>query len=309
MRLLQERGYTRVTDFTGGLAEWQEKHAAVSVAASAAVGPHRTSAPALPLVSSRVADAFERFSTRMLVGLWFGTIGVCAVVYWLLTIATMGGLRSAEGQVGHDIGGLLTALYFSFVTATSVGFGDIVPLGAARAVAIAEAVIGLLMFGAVVSKLVSRRQEQIVREIHRIAFEDRLGRVQANLHLVLSEIQTVERLCAGNDSPGSRSSLASTASRASVLASCARFTICSTGRRRSPTSRCLEGILASLSIVLRQLRDLLRCLASRTPYLARNLGGVARIANDICADCVPRRYAPSLREWMDAIQAVAGEIV
>jgi hypothetical protein len=52
----------------------------------------------------------------------------------------------------------------------------------------------------------------------------------------------------------------------------------------------------------------LRCLSSRSPYLNRNLQEIATRAVEICADCVPRRYTPNLREWMDAIQAVAREL-
>jgi hypothetical protein len=297
-------GYTNVADFRGGLAEWQDAHPQAGIAAPI-VPRVRTSLP--PHFS--LVDTFERYSTRGLVAIWFGAIGTCAIVYWLLTVLTMGGLRGADGQVGHNTGGLLTALYFSFVTATSVGFGDVVPLGAARVVAIAEAVVGLLVFGAVVSKLVSRRQEQVVGEIHRIAFEDRLGRVQTSLHLVLSEIQAVERLCLEERVPGGQV-LARVDSLSGIcLAELRTIHDLLYRPQTAPDEHVLEGILASLSIVLRELRDLLRCLSSRSPYLERNLADVARMSRDICAECVPRRYAPSLREWMDTIQAVAGEIV
>src|SRR5438094_520667 len=87
--------------------------------------------------------------------------------------------RPAAAIAGRDVDadarGLLTALYFSFVTATSVGYGDVVPLGFARALAIAEAATGLLLFGCLISKLISTRQEQLIEEIHRTTFEDRLG--------------------------------------------------------------------------------------------------------------------------------------
>jgi len=35
---------------------------------------------------------------------------------------------------------------------------------------------------------------------------------------------------------------------------------------------------------------------------------LTRLAEEICADCVPRRYADNLGEWMDRIQAVAREL-
>jgi hypothetical protein len=46
----------------------------------------------------------------------------------------------------------------------------------------------------VISKLVSRRQEELTEEIHRTTFEDRLDRVRTNLHLVFSDLGSVQQL-------------------------------------------------------------------------------------------------------------------
>jgi len=73
--------------------------------------------------------------------------------------------------------------------------------GSARLLAIAESVAGLIIFGCVISKFVSRRQEQSIGEIHRIAFEDRLGRVRTNLHRVRTELLAAAALCEGHDIP------------------------------------------------------------------------------------------------------------
>src|SRR5262249_39430543 len=85
----------------------------------------------------KAIDLFERRSTADLAALWFGTMVACAIVYWALSAFSMGGLREGGQTIGGGLHGLLTALYFSFVTATSVGFGDVVPLGLVRALAIA----------------------------------------------------------------------------------------------------------------------------------------------------------------------------
>jgi hypothetical protein len=39
-----------------------------------------------------------------------------------------------------------------------------------------------------------------------------------------------------------------------------------------------------------------------------NVRVVARLANEICGECVPREYAPHLKVWMDRIQAHAREL-
>ncbi len=58
-------------------------------------------------------------------------------------------------------------------------------------IAVAEAITALLIFGAVVAKFVSHRQEELVSEIHRVTFEDRLDRIETNLHMVISELLAI----------------------------------------------------------------------------------------------------------------------
>src|SRR5262249_16834031 len=122
-------------------------------------------------------------------------IVLCGGVYWLAGLSRHHHLVAGGAPTDVDAGGLATAIYFSFVTATSVGYGDVLPVGMLRGLAVAEAVVGLLIFGAVIAKFVSRRQDEIMREIQRVTFEERLDRVQTNLHLVLSELQTVLAMC------------------------------------------------------------------------------------------------------------------
>jgi Ion channel len=335
VRLLEHLGYTNIEHFHGGMHEWQdagltlERTQGVSVAplvmqpaAAIATAPADIAAPAgIPADAPAVAraasrdrwhslvDLFENRSTADLVISWFGTIVACAIVYWALSAWSMGGLREGGNVIGGGIHGVLTALYFSFVTATSVGFGDVVPLGAVRALAIFEAVVGLLIFGAVVSKLVSRRQEQIVREIHRIAFEDRLERVQTDLHSVLMEMQTIAQQCKTTHADVQQ--LSARLESASGMALSELRTVHDLLYRPQslPEEAMLEGILASLAILLREMRELLRCMSfERSAYLTKNIEGVSRYAEEICSDCVPRRYAPHLREWMDAIKATAPEL-
>jgi len=48
--------------------------------------------------------------------------------------------------------------------------------------------------------------------------------------------------------------------------------------------------------------------AERTPALTGSVPVMARLAREICGDCVPREFAPVLRTWMDQIQRMAGEV-
>jgi hypothetical protein len=307
--LLEALDYARVSHYPGGLHEWQE----------AGLPVERERPAPVPLVARHVVPArrpspwewlsssFEGGSTRDLVKMWMGLIVICAVLYWVFNLAGVGGVRDGD-RVMSGFAAVWAAFYFSFVTAASAGFGDVLPTGASRVLAIVEAVGGLLVFGAVISKLVSRRQEEVVDEIHRIAYEDRLERVQADLHFVLSELQNITRLCRAPEVPDEQ--LLGRIDSASGICLAELRTIHDLLYRpqSAPEEAMLEGILASLSIVLRELRELVRCLSVRSPYLTRNLAGVARLAQEICADCVPRRYAPNMREWMDTIQEVARDL-
>jgi hypothetical protein len=206
---------------------------------------------------------------------------------------------------------LLSAIYFSFVTALSIGYGDVVPVGLMRILAIVEGAGALLIFGCVISKLVSRRQEEMTEEIHRIAFEDRLGRVRTNLHLVLSDIQAIAGMCAD---PNVRPEpiLTRVESVAAVFAGELQAIHDLLYRpQQVPDEPVLESILANLAAVFRELKDLLACLSDdqrRSATLQANLRCMTALANEICGECVPRTYAPALKEWMDRIQELARRI-
>jgi len=315
VRLLHDLGYTRVSHYPGGMQEWTEAALPLerpdppAVAPAVAIEEPKHTAVGRGERGHTLVDLFERRTTADLILFWFGTIAGCALLYWIISSTAMGGLREGDHKIAGGLRGLFTSLYFSFVTATSVGFGDVVPLGALRAIAIVEAVLGLLVFGAVVSKLVSRRQEQVVAEIHRIAFEDRLERVQTDLHLVLMELQSIAQLCRAPHADQQQVRARLESASGICLAELRTIHDLLYRPQSAPEEATLEGILATLAIVLRELSELLRCISfERSRYLVKNLGGVARYAQEICADCVPRRYAPHLREWMDAIQQTASDL-
>lgn len=80
-----------------------------------------------------------------------------AVVY---TFVASVGPGAFGGNVRAD-GGLADWVYFSFVTLTTVGFGDITPLSrAARAVTILEALMGQLYPAVIIARLVSLSAEE-----------------------------------------------------------------------------------------------------------------------------------------------------
>lgn len=318
MGLLRELGYRNVRHYVGGMADWEENGLHLEGwpapdLAPAGRAPRGTTRPSLRTArSGRLIDALGRRSIGDLLLAWLLMILVFGLVYWTAGALPGRGLRVGTDYLTTDGGGMASAVYFSFVTALSIGYGDIVPVGPLRVLAILEGAAGLLIFGCVVSKLVSRHQEDLTEEIHRIAFEDRLGRVRSNLHLVLSELQTISRLCTDPDVSGQR-----------VLSRVESATAVFVGELRAihdllyrPQQKVdeevLETILARLAAGLGEMSDLLACLPdsqARSAVLRSNLRALSALAGEICGECVPQTYSAGLKGWMDRIQDLSRRIV
>jgi hypothetical protein len=310
--LLTELGYTDVRHYPGGLAEWRETATDVATTAETPLRAQRASVARPATDASAFVDTLTKLSVGALFQLWIGIVVGCGIVYWTFELLQNHALEANGAPLSHDLQGFLAAVYFSAVTATSVGYGDIVPTGLARPLAIAESMAGLVLFGMLISRFVSRRQEELISQIHRIAFEDRLGRVRTNLHLVRTEVQTAAQLCEGRDMAPPEA-IARLESIGMVFAGELLAVHDLLYRpQEAPDEAVLEMILASLTSVFREFAVLLRCVEvgrpERSPMLRSTLATVARLAREICGDCVPRDYAPALRTWMDHIQRIAGEI-
>jgi rhodanese-related sulfurtransferase len=329
---LQELGYTNVRDYRAGIADWVDSKEPTESAAESApkpdlsveilAGPPLSVSPdgqigrvqarvsQMHLWDKSVLSQIQQRSALQLFIIWIAMVGGCGAAYWLLTLAGEHGLVEAGAPVGADLKGLSSALYFSFVTATSVGYGDIVPIGFARVIAVIEAVSALLIFGAVIAKFVSHRQDEMMSEIHRVTFEERLDRVQTNLHMVISELLSITAQCEDHASLigiGARldsSALVFLAEMRSVhdLLYQPRLVV---------EEGVLSSILANMASALTVMSELLERLPPtfvRSERLEVALENLKRIAGDICSNCVPHSYTPRLVFWMDRIKATADRI-
>lgn len=312
-RLLIDMGYTRISYYPGGLQDWQAHGRALEAtplgarASSTRSTPH---APARRTPGDVVLDSLGRMTPGVLFQGWLGVVAAFGVLYWVLARVGMSGLRHGEDVVAANWQGLADSLYFSFVTALSIGYGDVTPVGAVRALAILEGTTGLVLFGVFISKLVSRRQEEMTVEIHRNAFEDRLGRVRMNLHMVLGELQALT--AASRDQGFVRArNVPATESAAAVFAGELRSVHDLLYRpQQTPEEDVLETILASVSAVLAELSESLahHPPSERSETMNASLRAVRRLALEICGDCVPRAYVKSLKDWMDRIQTLAATL-
>ena len=72
------------------------------------------------------------------------------------------GLKAIEGSIP----GFGNCLYFSIVTFTSLGYGDLSPVGFGKALACMEVIVGLSFFGVGVAKLSSYKQSYLLTQLY-----------------------------------------------------------------------------------------------------------------------------------------------
>ncbi len=90
---------------------------------------------------------------------------------------------------GTTINNIRDAVYFSFVAATTTGFGDILPNGWFKLIAIVEVVFGLMLLAIVTSKLVSIKQDVILGELYELSFDERINRLRSSLLLFRQNLE------------------------------------------------------------------------------------------------------------------------
>src|SRR5438094_6080005 len=191
-------GYTNLHYYVGGMADWVENGGSVETAVPPRVArlPERDlrSTSARSVSWSNWLDILASWSLEQLVGFWLAIIIVFGFIYWVAGIGMGWGLQAGNTAIRPDLNGLGTAIYFSFVTALSIGYGDIIPVGPLRILAVTEGIAGLLIFDCVISKLVSLRQEELVEQLHRKTFADRLDCVRSYVLLVFVDFVYLDQL-------------------------------------------------------------------------------------------------------------------
>ena len=112
--------------------------------------------------------------------IWMSIVVTFGVMYhFLSTPSSLLIYTSNKEQVTN----LVDKIYFSFITATTTGFGDIVPIGFFKVIAVFEVVIDLMMVALVTSKFISIKQDIILDEMYELSFYEQLNRLRSSLVL------------------------------------------------------------------------------------------------------------------------------
>lgn len=136
----------------------------------------------------RLYARFERMGILNVFFIWVGIVVFFGLLYMVVSAFQGSLVYSSSGNVVESF---LDSVYFSFITATSTGFGDIVPHGFNKVIGFFEVVIGLTIFALVTSKIVGIKQERILREIYEFSLQEKVNRIRGSLYVYRTDVSKV----------------------------------------------------------------------------------------------------------------------
>ncbi|MDA3936919.1 MAG: potassium channel family protein [Actinomycetota bacterium] len=145
----------------------------------------------------RVLRLINEVSLGWLLAALFGTIVLFAIGFWLLALA-----GSSVLEFTYRTGpakGFDDALYFSLVTISSLGYGDIRPVGLGRIIAGTEVVVGLAFFGMLVAKISSVKQDYLLRRLYSELVDEKLDRHAETLEKTSRVYMTTSNMLLNGD--------------------------------------------------------------------------------------------------------------
>lgn len=126
----------------------------------------------LGIVNDRILPKLGVTGRRAVVCVMLGMLLAHVAEIWVYALAMMVMVESLGmgGFAGMEMKTLNDYLYFSSVTYTSLGYGDVVPTGAIRQIAASQTLVGLVMIGwtASITYLEMRRMWDEAHPGHRL---------------------------------------------------------------------------------------------------------------------------------------------
>ena len=142
-----------------------------------------------------IIELLTGLSYTTLFMIWSAMAVVFATAYWGLSYME-GGITHAPTDLANITDPLMrfaNALYYSIITATSTGYGDITPVGFSKALASIQSISALLVFAIFVTKLVSHQQEMTLTEVHRLTFEDVFHNTREGMYIARKDLDHIVR--------------------------------------------------------------------------------------------------------------------
>ncbi len=291
-------GYSDVLHYAGGLEEWNANGRSLQ---------RELSATPTDIRANRLLQAVNSLSLNQWVAIWLGMVIGCGFIFWIVDQTAWAGLHHNGRPLEPGVTSLGDCLYFSVVTATTLGYGDITPVTTwARALAALEAVGGMVLVGALISKLLSTHQEALLRETHELAFNERLGRIQTSLHLLISEFQDMQTAHETGERPESGIDMRLSSGSAILVRDLRVVRDLLHGQNHRVDESSMELVLVTLCGTLESYLNVLTKCHSDQSRSARLLGD---LVEEICAECTPHQYSTELRALISRTHLLAQRIL
>jgi len=135
----------------------------------------------------KTVEIIESLKLSHILALWLLLTLIFAAAYYGLTYSQ--DIIYQGKPLTSNITGFANAIYFSFITATTIGYGDIAPQGVAKVLAIIEAIISMALFGLLIEKLISLKQDELHQQIKTHTIEEAYNNTISTLYIVRSDIK------------------------------------------------------------------------------------------------------------------------
>lgn len=139
---------------------------------------------------NKIQNFFDKITFKQTFIFWICFIFVFGVMYFVLSFSESNSVLYGGEKLSHNLFGFLEAQYYSFITGLSASqfYGDFLSKGWSRFLAVFETLCGLLLFGVLITKLVSVKQERILEEIYGISFDEKIHRIRYAFYLFRVEV-------------------------------------------------------------------------------------------------------------------------
>lgn len=151
----------------------------------------------------RLIERMTDLSYPLLLLLWLSLMLVFSLAYFSLSYLPGHGPVQIEGM--SAAARLFNSIYYSIITATSTGYGDITPQGLSKVLAALQSILALFIFAVFVTKLVTHKQEIALRQVHKLTFEDVYYNLREGFYIVRKDFDRLikdaetHRALTGND--------------------------------------------------------------------------------------------------------------
>ncbi len=130
--------------------------------------------------------------------LWIAVIVLFAIFYFGMSYVPGNGLSdiTPRSNVSHRMS---TALYFSVITGTTVGYGDVLPFGYTRALAALEAIVSFVLLATFVTRIASRHQDAAIADLHSLAQDSLFNNFRHGLFIARKDMDKIIEKIAANE--------------------------------------------------------------------------------------------------------------